>query len=186
MDMILFQGPFGQIITSMQNMGFFLYLFPFLLALALLYGIMEKTLSGTLPKPARALISIILSFFVMLFVSWNPAIVTFFATLSGTGLLVLSGLLFLMIILGFTGFNIKEHFSGEHAKWVWVLVIILIVVLLFFGAGAGNFINMPSWSMTSDFWTALFFIAILAAVMFWMGKDDKPAATKPAGGRPSG
>ena len=175
MDMVLFQfGAFQQIIQNMQNMGFFLYLFPFLLALAFIYGIMFKTMGNTFPKPAIGLISIILSFFVMLFVSWNPGIVTFFASISGTGLLVLSGLLFIIILFGMVGYDYKKLFSDDkkYSKWIWILAIIFIGLVLFFGAGAGSFINMPSWSMTSEFWTALFFIAIIAAVVMWLGNEN--------------
>jgi len=69
-------------------------------------------------------------------------------------------------------------FEGEYSKWVWIFAIILIAILIFFGAGAGNFITVPGWSMSSDLWTALFFIAIIAAAVFWLGKGDggdKPA-----------
>lgn len=184
MEMVLFQfgSAFPTIIQNMQNMGFFLYLFPFLLALAFIYGIMFKTLGNSLPKSAIGLVSIILSFFVMLFASWNPSIVMFLASLSGMGLLVLSGLLFIIILFGLVGFDYKSLFdfsAHKHSAWLWIFLIIFIGILIFFGAGAGNFISMPGWSMTSEFWTALFFIVIVAVVIFWFGNEgsggEKPS-----------
>ena len=176
MSVVLFQlgGVFNPqiLVNNMENMGFFLYLFPFLLALAIFYGILKYTMGNKLPNSAIGLISIIFSFFVMLYSSWNTMIVSFFANLGGMGLVVGSGLLFVIILLGITGFKIGDVFSGTVSKWAFVLTIIFIGVLIFFGAGAGWLIQLPSWSNTGEFWTALFFIVILALAMWWLGGSE--------------
>lgn len=171
MSVVLFQfgGAFPQILQNMENMGFFLYLFPFLLALAIFYGILKYTMGDKLPNSAIGLISIIFSFFVMLYSSWNTMIVSFFANLGGMGLIVGSGLLFVIILLGITGFKIGDVFKEGAAKWAFVLTIIFIGVLVFFGAGAGWLIQLPSWSNTGEFWTALFFIVIIVLAIWWLG-----------------
>jgi uncharacterized membrane protein len=170
-------GGFDQLIANMQSMGFFQFLFPFLLALAILYGVMSLTLRDRLPKSAMGVISLVISFFVMLYSSWNTMIVQFFANISGTWLIVASGILFVLILLGLTGFKMDELFKNDKAKWITILVVVFIGILIFFGAGGGMFFNLP---LTSDFWTILFFVAILAIVVFWMGQEgDKgaPAST---------
>ncbi|RLJ07930.1 MAG: hypothetical protein DRP13_03115 [Candidatus Aenigmatarchaeota archaeon] len=165
-------GAFYQILLNMENMGFFLYLFPFLLALAIFYGVLKYTMGDRLPKSAIGLISIIFSFFVMLYSSWNYMIVSFFANLGGMGLIVGCGLLFVIILLGITGFKINEVFSGTMSKWAFILTMIFIGVLIFFGAGAGWLIQLPYWSTAEEFWTALFFIVILALAMWWLGGSE--------------
>jgi len=180
---VLFQfgGAFPQILSDMQSMGFFLYLFPFLLALAIFYGVLTFALEKQLPKPARGLVSVIFAFFVMLYSSWNVMIVSFFANLGGMGLIVGSGILFIAILLGLMGFDIKNLTSGEgKSKWIFILFIILIGVLIFLGAGAGWLIDIPSWSTTSQFWTALFFIIILAIVVWWLGSGENSGGAAPA------
>ena len=162
-------GAFYQILLNMENMGFFLYLFPFLLALAIFYGVLKYTMGDRLPNSAIGLISIIFSFFVMLYSSWNYMIVSFFANLGGMGLIVGCGLLFVIILLGITGFKINKVFDTGISKWAFILTMIFIGVLIFFGAGAGWLIQLPYWSTTEDFWTALFFIVILALAMWWLG-----------------
>ncbi|MFH1978604.1 MAG: hypothetical protein ABIJ92_04735 [Candidatus Aenigmatarchaeota archaeon] len=173
MDAVLFQAggsAFPVILQNLQNMGFFLYLFPFLLALAIIYGVLSFSLSAQLPNSARGLISIIFAFFVMLYSSFNVGIVTFFANLTGIGLIVGSGILFVAILLGLIGFDIKKLTEGDgHSKWIWILAIIVIAILIFFAAGADQFGLVPSWATSSEFMTLVFFVVIIALAMFWLG-----------------
>ena len=167
-EMVLFQ--FSDMLQNLQNMGIFLYLFPFLLALAIFYGLFSTALKDKMERSAISLLSIVLAFFVMLFSSWNPTIVTFFAQLSGVGLIVGSGLLFLILIFAMVGFKITDLFMKDgKPRWPAVLIMVFIFALIFFGAGAGSFIPLPSWSGSSELWTAIFFIVIIALAMWWMG-----------------
>ena len=163
-----------QLLQNMQNMGFFLYLFPFLLSLAIFYGLFSTLLKDKMQKSAISLVSIVLAFFVMLWSSWNPAIVSFFANLSGVGLILISGFLFLIMVLEFTGFKLDALFKdGDKPRWAVVLIFLFILLMIFFGLGAGSFIPLPAWSSSSELWTVIFFIAIVAMAMSWMSKGDK-------------
>ena len=77
-------GIFETILGSWTQLGFFQYLFPFLLALAIMYGILKWATGDRLGKSSTALISLILSFFVMLFAGSNPQIVGFLTLVSGS------------------------------------------------------------------------------------------------------
>ena len=181
---VLFQvgSAFPQMLQNLQNMGFFLYLFPFLLSLAIFYGLFATALKGKMEKSAISLLSIVLAFFVMLFSSWNPSIVTFFASMSGVGLIVASGFLFLILIFAMVGFDVKDLFLKDgKPRWPALLILIFIFAIIFFGAGAGNFIPLPAWSGSSELWTAIFFIVIIAMAMWWMGsKSDEGGGSKPS------
>jgi hypothetical protein len=160
-----FQG----IINNMQSMGFFQYLFPFLLALAIFYGLFENIpgVKERFPKPAKAMISIILSFFVMLYTSWNPMISTFFANMGGTFLVLACGILFVLLLAGLIGFDPWKVMSEKPwMKYGGALLIVFFLILVLMGAGAGWFLPLPQVSMSSDFWTAAFVIGILA-IAFW-------------------
>jgi hypothetical protein len=185
---LLFQvgGVFPNLTQNLQNMGFFLYLFPFLLALAIFYGILYWVFASgdkpKIPRSAIALISIILAFFVMLYSSWNTMIVQFMANLSGAGLIVGSGILFVAILLGLVGFNI-EGLTGEAAgrgKWVFIIGVLVIGILIFFAAGGGSFGLIPEWSNNGEFLTALFVIAIIGLAVWWLGNEGG-GGPKPAG-----
>ncbi|UCD07217.1 MAG: hypothetical protein JSW41_05330, partial [Candidatus Aenigmatarchaeota archaeon] len=121
MVVVLFQGGLlQQMLQNMQYMGFFLYLFPFLLALAIFYGVLSWSLGERLPKSARGLVSIIIAFFVMLYSSWNVWIVTFFAEYFGAGLVLACGILVVAILLGLAGYKIEDLFKGTYSKWVFI------------------------------------------------------------------
>lgn len=167
----------GTFVNSMQNVGLFQYLFPFLLSLAIVYGALSYALGDKLKKGPVGLISIVLSFFVMLYASSEPMIVGFFATLGGTTLIVASGFLVIVILLGLAGFKLHEVFSGDYMKWFLVFAVILIGVILFFGASGGNFINVPGFIVNSDFTVFIIVILIIALAMWFMTKEgggEKP------------
>jgi len=177
---MLFQGSiFPNIISNMSNWGFFLYLFPFLLALAIFYGVLSFAAKDQLPKSARGLISVIFAFFVMLYASANPGIVQFFASLTGTGLIVATGLLFIIILLGVAGVPITHLVWGDKSnafvKWGIILILILIGIILFTGANVGGFIQLPTWISSSEFFTVLFFIFIIAIAVWWLGNEGEAA-----------
>jgi len=174
-------GAFYILLQNMSRLGFFQFLFPFLLALAIIYGLLSWALKEQLPKSARGLISLIFAFFVMLYTSWNTMIVSFFANLSGAWLVVATGLLFIVILFALVGYDVKKLTEGKTSKWALVLLLVFIGIVIFFGAGGAMLMNIPGWTMSSDFWTVLFFIVILAIVVFWLGQEEGGGAA-PAGG----
>jgi len=87
-------------------------------------------------------------------------------------LVIATGILFIVILLALVGFKVDELFKGEKSKWILVLLIVFIGIVIFFGAGGAWLVNIPGWTMASDFWTVLFFIVILAIVIFWLGQEE--------------
>ncbi len=177
---------FDNLIISMQNLGMFQYLFPFLLALAVFYGILEFALKDRMKKGPVGLISIVLAFFVMFYANTNPMIVGFFAALGGTTLIVACGILVIMIFLGLAGFQLSEVFKKGYMMWFFVFVIILIGLIVFYGAGGGNFFNVPSFFVSSDFTAVILVIIIIALAMWFMTHEGEKSAPAPAGGGKTG
>jgi len=161
-----------QMIQNMMNLGFFQFLFPFLLALAIVYGLLSWALKEQFPPSARGLISLIIAFFVMLFSSWNYYVINFFATISGEFLVVAVGFILIVMLLAITGTKPQDLMKNEKAKWILILLVVFIGIVIFFGAGAAWLIPIPTGMMTSQFWTVLFFIVILALVFWFMGKEE--------------
>jgi len=183
LDVVLAQfggGAFQNILQTAGNLGFFLYLFPFLLALAIFYGILSWAAGERLGKGPTALISIILAFFVMLYSSYNLFIVDFFSRLSGAGLVLGSGILLVIIILGIAGFKLENALGTGHWKTAVVLFLILIGILAFVGAGAGRFGLFPGFANSSEFVTLIFFIAIIALAMWFLTSQGPSGGEKAA------
>jgi hypothetical protein len=179
-------GAFQILVQNMMRLGFFQFLFPFLLALALVYGLMSWGLKDQIPRSARGIIALIIAFFVMVYSSWNTMIVNFFANLSGMWLVAATGILFIVILLALVGQKPQDLLKGTTAKWVTVLVLIFIGILIFFGAGAGWLLNVPGFIVNTEFWTILFFIVILAIVVFWLGQGEEKEGAPAAGGAKEG
>ena len=175
--------------TMLQNlvsMEFFQLLFPFLLALAIIYGILYSTAKERLGKGPIGLISIVLSFFVMLYSSWNTWLFQWLTGISGVWLAVASAILFLVILLELAGLSISKITEWKASQIAIALVIVFIVVVLIFGATP---FGMPwgSFVFTSDLWTIVFFIIVLAIVMWFLTREKAPGGGQqaaPPGARP--
>ncbi len=181
---------FDNLVISMQNLGIFQYLFPFLLALAVFYGVLMWSIGDRIKKGPTGLISIILAFFVMLYANTNPMIVNFFATLGATTLIVASGILVIAILLGLAGWKLGGEgglFSGSYSKWILAFVLIFIGIVIYYGAGGGYMVNLP-WMFISPDFTAIIIVIVIIAVAMWFmtrGEGGEKAAA-PAGGKKPG
>ena len=111
----------------LEGYGIYQIILPFLLALAIFYGVLKFALPDKIEKSVIGLVSLILAFFVMLFTSWNTWIVSFFANLGGSALVVATGILVVVIFLGLFGIRAEKIFPEKGAgRWVFILFIIFI------------------------------------------------------------
>ena len=164
-------SPFEPMVLGLEQLGVYLYLFPFLLTLAIVYGILSYSLKEQLPTSARGLVSVIVAFFVMLFSLWNPFIVLFFANVFGYGLIVGSGLLMIIIVLGLMGIKPEDLTKNEKFKWPFVGVMILIFVLVIAGVVGTSMLGLNAGS--GEFWTAMLFIILVAMVVLWGSEKEE-------------
>ncbi len=172
MAVVLAQFAFEQIIYNMEQMGFFRFLFPFLLTLAIIYGLLNWALGDRFTKTVNGLISLIISFFVMLWASANPGIVSFLMNISGYWFIAGSGILFILILLALVGVKTEEYFlQSQWGKWAFILVIVAIGAAIFFGAGGSSLVRMPAAAYSSQLWTIVFFVVVLALVLFILGSE---------------
>jgi len=169
MPMQLFQV--SNIPTVLQNYGIYQYILPFLLALAIFYGVLKVSLGDKVEKSAISLISLVLAFFVMLFTSWNVWVVSFFAQMGGSILVVVTCLLAIIIFLGLFGIK-SENIIPQSGpmRWAFILTLIFIAVMIFLGAGAGWLVPVPS--LSGDFAGAILVIIIIALAMWWMSQGN--------------
>ncbi len=182
MAAVLFQFGLSNVVFSLERLGFFQLLFPFLLSLAIVYGILNWALGDKMGKSPTALISIVISFFVMLYAATNPFIVGFLTTLSGTTLIVGVGLLMLAVLFGLVGIKIGDiQNKGSWVFYAIILIIIYIVATVAFGSVVSPIL------INNDFWAVIFFIVVLLLAVKYLGGggggEAKPAAApeKPKG-----
>lgn len=174
------------ILGNMQSLGLYEFIFPFLLILAIAYGILRYSLKDVLPKSAAGLVSIIIAFFVMNYSGTaGYQLSKFFSMLFGGGLIVASGILVVIIILGLLGLKIREITTGEQKKsitWAFVAAVIFIVFLVAVGASGSYLPWISPITLGSDFWTIIFFVVVLVIVLWVLGREGEKAGEKEGGG----
>ncbi len=177
-------GLFETMVQNMQRMEFFQYLFPFLLAFALLYGMMQWVFKENLGgKRVHTLIALVLSFFVMLYSSINPWLYGFLTNASGAWLGIAVILLFVVLATELLGLNIRSVMGGEGLnKWVKYAILLVIVYLIVVGLLGGSIFSMyVPWLSGSDLWTVVLVIIIIAVVFAFVGGEDKGSSAASEG-----
>jgi len=158
-------------LQNLVNMEFFQLLFPFLLALAIIYGVLYSTAKDRLGKGPIGVISIVLAFFVMLYSSWNSWLYQWLTGVSGVWLAVASAALFLIVLFELIGLKISEIGKWGAGKTAIGLIIVFILIVVIFGATP---FGLP-WgyaAFNSDLWTIIFFVIILAIVMWFLTREN--------------
>ena len=172
-------NPFPVLLGNLNQMGVFQFLFPFLLILAVAYGTLNFGLGEKkiLPKSANALISLIIAFFVMNYSGGvGSTISVFFSQLFGQGLIIAVGILLLMILVALFGIKPDDLTSKDKYTHPFTIVVGLLALFIFLiFAGAGNLIGLGSLNLDNNFWTAIVFVIILAAVIWALSREPKAA-----------
>ncbi len=153
-------SPFPAMIMGLEKLGIYLYLFPFLLTLAVTYGVLSFALEKQLERTARAVIAIVMGFFVMLFSMWNPGIVVFFANAFGFTLIVGAGLLVIITLLGLIGMKPEDLTKNEKTRWIFAGTLILIGIIIF-TVSAGSAIFGTDFLQNAELLTIVMLVAIL-------------------------
>lgn len=189
-DYVLAQSTFGTLLGNLEHLGFFQFLLPFLLVLAIVYGVLRFALPETLDKSAAALISIVIAFFTMNYsgeVGFQFA--DFLTTYFGATSIVLAGILGIVIILGLAGIKVVDIFkvtsNDKIPKHIWVFFVLLAFIgyLVFLGAGGAQLVPIPSQvgGFSNDEFTAIiFFVVILAVAVWFLGRKEEGGETKSA------
>ena len=167
-------GVFDQMLTTLVNMDFFQVLFPFLLALAIFYGVLMWALGEKLKKGPVGLISIILAFFVMLFAKQIPGLSWFLTLGSGTILAIASIIIFIIIILALLGIQFKDIWEGDKRNWTLIIIVIIVIYIVLasiVGFIPGVNLYLPWFMNYQDVWTIVIFIVLLALVLHFLTRE---------------
>ncbi|MCD6477416.1 MAG: hypothetical protein J7K87_00215 [Candidatus Aenigmarchaeota archaeon] len=150
--------------ANILSYDFFVYLFPWMLTLAIVYGILEHY---KIPQSqsARGVISLVAAFMVLPFA---PALASFISGMVKGLIVVGVGILVALIFVEMLGYKVgkKENIFEKYPVGFGV-VLILIAIIVFVSAGGLSLLNV-NLNLNSDFVTALFVIAIMALGVWWM------------------
>ena len=180
--------PFETVITNMQRLGFFRFLFPYMLTAAIFYGLLRKSQIFGPPEKnimVNGIVSLVAAFMVWSYpiiagVDIQLQLAAFFVQGTIAVLVIMIGL---MITGMFAPANLPEHLSKKMGGKMWGGIIVLGLLI-----GAGVFVSsglmnvfFPSLNIdeipTDMIWSAVFLVfmvAVVAVIVFAVGREEKP------------
>lgn len=158
----------GQMVQNLEQTGFFAYVLPWLLTLAVTFGILEHY---EVPKSvsARGVIALVAAFLVL---PAGALIAPFLQSLVKGLVVVGAGILVAIIFVEMLGFKAAdvENVFEKHPRTFSVLMIIL-GVLVFIGAGGLQFINVDL-NVSGELITLLFFLGVISIGVWFITSED--------------
>jgi|SRR3989338_142866 len=123
-------SPLDNVLSLLQQFGFFRVVLPFLLIFALFYAVILKT--GVLGKEAdkwtKSTASIISMVSAFLVIAYTPVVNSLMIIIPQAAFLLVIALL-VMMLFTFIGFKSEDMF-GKPSKWTWLIVLPLILIFL--------------------------------------------------------
>ncbi|MFP4115715.1 MAG: hypothetical protein ACLFTQ_00710 [Candidatus Aenigmatarchaeota archaeon] len=157
-----------QMITNLEQAGVFAYLLPWLLTLAVVFGLLEHY---EIPKSvsARGVISIVIAFLVL---PAGNAVAPFLEGLVKGFIVIASGILVTIIFVEMLGFKAGdvENIFEKHPRSFGGIMIIL-AILVFIGAGGLEILDV-SFEVSQELITLLFFLAVISIGGWFMISEE--------------
>jgi len=157
-----------QMVQNLQNLGFFAYILPFLLALSITYGILEHY---EIPRSnsSRGVISIVIAFAVL---PVGTVIAPFLESMVLGFVVITTGILVMIIFVEMLGFRAGdvENIFEQHPRSFGVIMII-IAVLVFIGSGGLELAGFEV-DVESELITLLFFLGIISAGIWFITSEE--------------
>lgn len=177
----------GQFPAEVLSGGqFFTYALPWLLTFAIVYGFLEHY---EVPKSvqARAVISVVLAFFVM---PMAAPVMAFLQQIGASLIIAVTGIIFFLVLLELTQTKKREEKeyihpqTGEQRKGVspsksvieghpktFGAIVLVILGVIFWGAGGFQAAGLEG-IIPRISWPTLFFLGILALAIWWMVSES--------------
>lgn len=144
--------PFSLLVGNLNSLGFFGFLFPWVFAFAVIYGLLTKAKIFDDAKIV-GVISLVAAFFVIGF--GGPFLASFFVNIFGYATLIIAGLLVIVLFLAMSGGDAAKILGDNKAV---AAVLVGIGIIIFFIAMGGTTV------LISDAVVGIIFVIILMAI----------------------
>lgn len=149
---------FSRMLTNLTNLGFYDFVLPWMLFLAIIFGLLQNKKTISEDPAVNGVISIVAAFFIA-YIARGMFYAKFFGIFGG----VIAGFLILIICLAMFGIKPEEVFGSNKTA----LSITLAIVILMIFIAAGSFEELFNVSIDGDtVMTVLILIALLGAAAF--------------------
>lgn len=146
---------FNQMISNLQNLGFYDFVLPFILFMAIIYGLLQNKKTISEETSINGIIAIALSFFIT-----YVARGFFYTKVFGLFGVVMAA--FLIIILFLAMFGLKpEELLGEN-KTTLAIILGVVAVIIFLSAGGTSFFRISNDTVS----TIIMLLFVLLVLIF--------------------
>jgi len=149
---------FSRMLTNLTNLGFYDFMLPWLLFVAIFFGVLQNKKTISEDAAVNGVIAIVSAFFVA-YIAHG----IFFTKLFGTFGIIAAGLLLLVVALGMVGIKSEEVVGN---KTVLAMGVGALVILVFVVAGGLEILNI---SVDPDTTMTVFLLLIMGAGIMYIG-----------------
>ncbi|RLJ03226.1 MAG: hypothetical protein DRP11_01370 [Candidatus Aenigmatarchaeota archaeon] len=160
---------FEAVVQNLESAGFFSYILPWLLTLAIVFGVLEHY-EMPKSKSARAVISLVAAFTVL---PLGGLIAPFLTGLVRGFIAIAAGILVAIIFVEMLGYKVSDtkNIFQEHPT-EFGIVMILIAILVFIGAGGMKLLGWE-FKVGENTLAMLFFLAVISLGVWWITAESK-------------
>ena len=155
-------SPIEIMLGNMNRLGFFEFLLPWILFLAIIFAILKKSEVFGEEISVNAVIAAVVSFFIINYAPAGIAMTlgTFFTTLFGIAAVIIAGLLVGILFLGMAGIK-PEELLGKANKTAIAVLLGFLALIAFISVGGMSFFNIDSDLVITLFMLLLMLFAIM-------------------------
>jgi hypothetical protein len=156
-----------QIIATLQNLGFYSFLLPWLFTFAVVYGLLVASkLFGEANKRVSAALALVLAFFVTAYSGQWMA--TFFSNIFGGSMIIVAGILVILLFILMVGKNPQD--IAKTGTIVALVVIGIVLWILSTGAASGF---GAALLLSHDLVALVLLIIVLVTAVWLITKPEK-------------
>jgi len=179
-------SPFEIVIQRWAELGFFQFLFPFMLSSAIFYGLLRKSkIMGERSEVVNAVIALVASFMIWAYpiiigIDITQALTAFFMQGLVVGLFAMIGIL----VASMFHPNIQEFFK-ENYKWANLIIIAVFVIIgavLVFTSGLWQVFGGPSLTQmrpeTLEIVLSVIILFLMLGTLVFIARPSAPERTE--------
>ncbi len=149
-------NPFTILVTNLQQLGFFGFLLPFILFLAIFYALLVKS-KLTDNNKIIGIISLMLAFFIVGY--GGPTFGNFLTNLFGNASIIIAGILVIILFIAMAGLDVSK-IGGNNS----VVVAIVGIGIVLFMTTVGSL----GVKIGSDLIAIVFVIVVMGIAIFFI------------------
>ena len=156
-------NPFEIMVMNLRELGFFGFLFPWVLMFSLTFGLLLKSKALGEDKRVMGVVSMVVAFFVIGF--GGPALGNFLTNVFGLSTIVLAGILITILFVAMSGYDVTKFADNKMIAIIGIAIGLVIFFIALASIGVKVNLNDPLLS-------TLFVIVVLGVAVWFIAGSN--------------